>query len=150
MLAPLIVEGERLIPQGRLEVAEAGLLVVIFEPPLHLLQRQIQTGNPHLVVVEGGIAARLHLALAVEGDIELERPLERATHLDLLQRLSHRTAQRGVLQIVADGFALALNLRIHVKMATRCEIGDPGMHRIGARLAQFGRAAAHIEAGILE
>lgn len=83
MLAPLIVEGQRLVPQARLEVAEAGLFVVIFEAPLHLLQRQVQTGDPHLVVAEGGITARLDLAFAIERNIELDRTSHRAADLDL-------------------------------------------------------------------
>ena len=150
MLAPLIVEGQRLVPQARLEVAETGLFVVIFEAPLHLLQRQIQTGDPHLVVAEGGIAARLHLALAIERNVELDRSCHRAADLDLPQRLSHRTAQRRVLQVVADGLALPLHLGIHIEVGAGGEIRDPGMHRVGARLAEFGGSAAHIEAGILE
>ena len=150
LLAALVVEGERLVPQARLEVAETGLLVVILEPPLHLLQWQIQAGDPHLVVAEQGVAAGLDLALAIQRNIQLNRALHGAADLHLPQRLTDRAAERRVLQIVADGLALALNLGIHVEVGPRVEIRDPGVHRVGAGLAEPGSAAVHVEAGVLE
>ena len=50
-LPPLIIQGQRLVPQAGLEVVNARLLVVILERPCDPVEGQIQGGDPHLVVL---------------------------------------------------------------------------------------------------
>ncbi|MNH01200.1 hypothetical protein D3C79_604120 [compost metagenome] len=149
-LLALVIQGQRLIPQAGLEVAETGVFVVIQQSAIDPLQRHVEGGDPDLVVVEQGIAAGLDLALAAERNIQLDRALHGPADLDLPQRLADGVAHRRILQIVADGLALAGDPGVHVEMGARGQRRDPGMHRVGAGLAEPGGAAVHVEAGVLE
>ncbi|MNE00683.1 hypothetical protein D3C80_930990 [compost metagenome] len=149
LLAP-VIQGQRLVPQAGLEVAEVRVLVVVFESSLHLLQGQIQGGDPDAVVMEVRLSTGLDLALAIQRYVQLDRAIHGAADLDLPQRLTHGAREGRLLQVTADGLPLPLDPGIHIEVRPGGEIRDPGMHSVGSGLAEPGGAAAHVQTRVLE